>query len=419
MVGIRRESAPHMVSKFLGSLLPVLLLGCAVDQPELSSTAGNSFEEFKAQARREPGTNNYVVDWDTVLHGDDELLEFYYRFQQGGLAIDTAGGVDVKWSATQKKQLTYCVSNSFGTRKQAVIDAMKAASDNGWEKLADVNFTYVPGEDATCTAQNANVLFDVNPITGADYLARSFFPNDARANRNVIIDANAFDPAQTNNISLGNILGHELGHTLGFRHEHIRPEANATQCVEDNQFRALTTYDSASVMHYPQCNGTGTTLAFTTRDQQGVVAVYGAPVANMAPTAQLTAPTNGATVGPTFAVEAAIVDTDVSKAELSIDGAVYQTVTAAPFTFQVTALALGSHTLEIKATDSQGQTAVQTITVTVAKNGGNGTGGGGSGSGTGDGEDDAITGGCSTGGAGASLLVGIGLIAGLRRRRAA
>lgn len=403
-----------MGPRYLASLLLVVVAGCAVDQPELGSTAGLSFDEFKAQARREPGTNNYIVDWDTVVHGDDELLEFYYRFQQGALAIYTAGGVDVKWSAAQKKQLTYCISDAFGARKQAVIDAMKAASDNGWEKLADVNFTYVPGQDATCTAQNANVLFDVSPITGAAYLARAFFPDTARANRNVIIDTKAFDPAQTNNISLGNILGHELGHTLGFRHEHIRPEANATQCAEDNQFRGLTTYDSASVMHYPQCNGTSTTLAFTMRDQQGVVSVYGAPVINMPPTAQLTAPVNGATVGSMFSVEAAIVDTDIAKAELSIDGAVYQSLTAAPFTFQVTGLDPGPHTLEIVATDAQGQTAKQTISVTVAAAGGSGMGAGSS---EDSGDDGAITGGCNTGGAGSSLAVVLGLLAGLRRRR--
>ena len=122
----------------------------------------------------------------------------------------------------------------------------------------------MPAQDATCNAQNTNVVFDVNPVNAnGQYLARSFFPNSPRAERNVLIDNTAFQPGGTGSVPLANILGHELGHTLGFRHEHIRPEANATQCVEDNQFRGLTTYDSASVMHYPQCNGTSTTLAFT------------------------------------------------------------------------------------------------------------------------------------------------------------
>jgi hypothetical protein len=70
-------------------------------------------------------------------------------------------------------------------------------------------------------------------------------------------------------------MAHELGHVLGFRHEHTRPEAAA--CFEDDNYRPLTPYDSASVMHYPQCNGTSEALAFTAIDAQGIAALYGAP----------------------------------------------------------------------------------------------------------------------------------------------
>jgi serralysin len=37
----------------------------------------------------------------------------------------------------------------------------------------------------------------------------------------------------------------------------------------------LTTYDSASVMHYPQCNGTQTgDLVLTNLDRSGAAALY-------------------------------------------------------------------------------------------------------------------------------------------------
>jgi len=71
------------------------------------------------------------------------------------------------------------------------------------------------------------------------------------------------------------LFGHELGHTLGFRHEHTRPESGT--CFEDNNWRPLTPYDSASIMHYPQCNGSSQNLNWTQRDADGIKALYGAP----------------------------------------------------------------------------------------------------------------------------------------------
>jgi MYXO-CTERM domain-containing protein len=404
------------------------LVGC-VDQPRLGSNAdGVTWDEFRAAVYQEPGTGMFIVDWDRPIRGERALFEFYSSLQQGALTIYN-NGADIKWNATQKKNLTYCISNSFGANKAAVVAAMTAATDNGWDKMADVDFKYVAAQDGNCTAANTNVLFDVNPVnSGGQYLARAFFPDSARADRNVLVDLTAFDPQQTGGIPLANIMGHELGHTLGFRHEHVRPEANAAQCAEDNQFRGVTTYDSASVMHYPQCNGTSTTLAFTQRDREGVALVYGAPVVNMPPMAQVTAPANGATVAPTFTVATSIVDTDIARVDLQIDGASYATATAAPFDFQVTQLATGAHTLQILAVDMAGQTVTTTLNITVVASGGGGGSGGGSGGGGGSGTDDTdgdgradtITGGCSSGGNGAAgglaLTLGM-LVVGLRRRR--
>jgi serine protease len=139
---------------------------------------------------------------------------------------------------------------------------------------------YVSAQDANCTPTNANVVFDVNPINaGGQFLARAFFPANSRAGRNVAIDGSSFGAGQ----NLVGILRHELGHTLGFRHEHTRPESGT--CFEDNSWRSLTVYDSSSVMHYPQCNGTGSfdSLALTALDKQGAVAIYGAPGINPNP----------------------------------------------------------------------------------------------------------------------------------------
>ena len=103
------------------------------------------------------------------------------------------------------------------------------------------------------------------------YFASAFFPSYQRRNREVKIDCTSFgtiDPW-----TLQGVLRHELGHTIGLRHEHTRPESGT--CFEDNNWAALTAYDSSSVMHYPQCNGTNTwALNLTTKDKTGAAALY-------------------------------------------------------------------------------------------------------------------------------------------------
>jgi hypothetical protein len=400
------------------------LYGC-VDQPDEASTAGISFEEYKATALREPGTGGYVVDWDIVLPDEAALYDYWKQYQQGGLTIYAINGADIKWTPAQVKNLRYCIGNSFGANKQLIVAAMQGATVQGWEKLANIKFIYDATQDATCTAANNNVVFDVNLApAGSQYLARAFFPNDTRANRNVLVEAASFNPNQTGGISLTNILIHELGHTLGFRHEHIRRPNQVANCIEDDpnnlQYRGLTAYDQVSTMHYPQCGSPGNTLALSALDRTGAVAVYGPPVVNTSPMTSITSPASGATVQSTFMVTAAVDDTDLVRAELYIDGSLSQTKTAGPFTFEVTGLSVGQHQLEIRGTDAANQTAVSSITVTVASGGGgDGTGGGtgtGGGDGKGDGSEVDVTGGCSTGG-GAGLLLGLGLLGLVRRRR--
>jgi hypothetical protein len=119
------------------------------------------------------------------------------------------------------------------------------------------------------------VLFDVRPVdVNEEYIARAFFPNEPRASRNVLIDESAFNLDPNGKLTLVGVLRHELGHALGWRHEHTRPESGT--CFEDQDWRPLTTYDAFSVMHYPQCNGAGDwTLDLTAKDKSGAACVYG------------------------------------------------------------------------------------------------------------------------------------------------
>jgi hypothetical protein len=108
-------------------------------------------------------------------------------------------------------------------------------------------------------------------VSGQSYTARAFFPNSSRSGRNVLIDSSAFGNLGV--WTLTGVLRHELGHTLGFRHEHTR--LSSTGCYEDASWRALTNYDSSSVMHYPQCKGTQTgDLVLTASDKSGARSLY-------------------------------------------------------------------------------------------------------------------------------------------------
>lgn len=270
-----RSILRHWSIPILTLLGAPLLTACGAESPEQVRQLGKSFEEFAATAHREPDTGVYIVDRDLPFEDLEGLRRFYEEHVRSGkLAINRVSGIDDRWDCAAKRQISYCVSNSFGSRYNAVVQAMNTAAA-AWEQAANVNFVHVSAQDGACTASNNNVVFNVSPTSGQPYLARAFFPSSSRANRNILIDSTSFGSIAP--YTLAGILRHELGHTLGFRHEHIRPEASPTgSCVENSSWRGTSPYDSKSVMHYPQCHGTNSgDLILTQRDKDGIAAVYG------------------------------------------------------------------------------------------------------------------------------------------------
>jgi hypothetical protein len=235
-----------------------------------------SWAEFKASTYRDTD-GQFIVNGDEPISTVAKLHAYYDKMMakptQGGstsLVVNQDGGVDDVWSQSQVGSLTYCVSTAFGSSYSTVVSAMQSGAAL-WEGASSaIDFVYDSSQDGSCTTGNGSVVFSVEPVMTSEYIARSFFPSSPKSERNILVDVTGLT---TSGWAPGNILGHEMGHILGFRHEHTRPEAGT--CFEDNNWRPLTPYDSASIMHYPQCNGTSADLSYSAYDGQGTRSVYG------------------------------------------------------------------------------------------------------------------------------------------------
>jgi hypothetical protein len=188
----------------------------------------------------------------------------------------------VRWA--EGKVLTYCVLRaSFGgddaqDHYQLVIDNMAQATQ-AWEKTCRVQFEYHPEFDSNPVGvRPEDVVFPVRELdVGGAFIAAAFFPNDPIERRRVVIDPSYYHSDLT--FDRVGVLRHELGHSLGFRHEHIRSQAPPLCPHEDPEGTInLTDYDPQSVMHY-FCGGVGSRdLAITALDQVGAQVVYGPPL---------------------------------------------------------------------------------------------------------------------------------------------
>ncbi|MDQ6523739.1 M57 family metalloprotease [Nocardioides sp. LHD-245] len=269
------SSRVHKISAGVACLVAAFAGAAVSASAGANSTADvPTFREFESSTYVDVD-GAYVVNGDEAVSTRAELRRFYDRMvgtrtKDNGLVVNTVGGRDDRWSAAQAVNLTYCVSTRFGTRHADIVAAMSAGAGLWEAATSRIDFAYVPAQDASCNVRNNNVLFSVEPVSTSQYIARAFFPSTAKRQRNVLVDDSIWSSGTW---EPGDILGHELGHTLGFRHEHTRPESGT--CFEDNNWRPLTPYDASSIMHYPQCNGSSADLEFQASDAAGARALYG------------------------------------------------------------------------------------------------------------------------------------------------
>jgi serralysin len=248
----------------------------ADSQPGTDAPVMVSWENFRARCPVEPWSGGrYIVDGDLAF--DQAGLRLYYDawFAAQAQPPETLVpmGAVVLWPFPESVSLSYCISSNFGDQLTVVEAAMQAAVSS-WTDHVGVQVSYLPEENASCDAANTRVTFDVRMVAGAGYAAVSFFPGDPRSARSLLIDASQFG-ADAEAPDLAGVLRHQLGHTLGFQHEHLWLDPACT--TEESPLSVqIAHYDVESVMHLPSCRPSerGGTMQ-TDGDLFGAIAHYG------------------------------------------------------------------------------------------------------------------------------------------------
>ena len=217
---------------------------------------------------------------------------------QTPLRAATERGSVIRW--VPGSTLKYCILKwTFGTdiANYKLVKSNMAAASRDWEQSCNIHFEHIEELDnsprnivfPTNADGTRKVLFVVVQRDIGTAIAMSFFPNDAIFKRLLWINPNSYYSTSINKVG---ILRHEIGHILGFRHEHISVSApvwSSSFCSGESATNSLevVAYDRASVMHYP-CESLlrggvlreNFELKITNLDQKGAEAIYGPPGGN-------------------------------------------------------------------------------------------------------------------------------------------
>jgi hypothetical protein len=269
------------------------------ERPNLATSWATYRDTAKAAAN---GADQYVAEWDLTFPTEAALREHYEQellAQEEKLAVfqQLSTGYEPTHKGLDALDLVYCVSTTF-TNQSTVISDMAAATRR-WQRVVNVRFRYDASQNASCDYNNANVDFAVMPTTatpagcGANKLLWSSGPGCSVAGntsaRGVLSMQYAIIPGPNpvnSGVTPQGVMLHELGHILGFRHEHPWAPSGGgcvetpTLAVADVGARRLTDYDQASVMHYATCNGVaGVDFRLSTLDGRGARSIYHVPAA--------------------------------------------------------------------------------------------------------------------------------------------
>ncbi len=173
------------------------------------------------------------------------------------------------------RALTYDIDlksfpNDFpkAVRDQMVNNIERAAGE--WVAACPgcgLSITHLVAHDASPHEGDATFIVSYANATD-ETIASSFFPSDPPEKHHLYV----FPAYLSTSYDKVGVFRHEIGHILGYRHEHIRPEAGCQN--ETGAWKPLSDYDSKSVMHYYCGNGGTLALALTAMDRTNHHALY-------------------------------------------------------------------------------------------------------------------------------------------------
>ena len=278
------------------------------DTPHLREEAEQSpkLDQLRDSARRVTigDATFYVLEGD-LLYDDDELELYALQqdvkakarevglspAQQSGredaLVVVAPGGRIVRWRPGKVLNYTVLRASFPGQADYDTAVDCTAQATQAWQDVCGIEFAHLKEHDdhgdvsASPDQISPDLVFTVRYIdAGGQFIASAFFPTYPPARRRVLIDPSFYsDDLIFDRVG---VLRHELGHSLGFRHEHIRSEAPAA-CPDEPTYDTLdlTDYDPQSVMHY-FCGEVGSRqLAITELDRLGAQKVYGPSLSSM------------------------------------------------------------------------------------------------------------------------------------------